>query len=115
MNSIRLLARLGSRWLPFLLLLVPALAVARPGGGDLFGDGSSPSGGGGGGGGDVDVGIVIELVALCIREPVLGGFVVICFIGYLGVKRVWKGSALPDWSTGVPPTEVPAARAANVA
>ena len=117
MNAFRL-ASLGSRWLPFLLLLVPALANARPGGGDLFGDGSSPSsdiGGGGGGGGDVDIGVVIELVALCIREPVLGGFVVLCFLGYLGVKRTWKGGSLPDWSTAVPPTEVPAARTASVA
>jgi hypothetical protein len=96
---------------------VPALALARPGGGDLFGGGSTPSSDfdGGGGGGDVDIGLVIELIALCIREPVLGGFVVLVVVGYTVVKRTSRSGLISSWSTAVPPAEVRATRTANVA
>jgi hypothetical protein len=95
-------------------LLLPAMALARPGGGDLFDGPSSVTSGGGGGGGDVDIGLVINLIVLCIENPVLGGVVVVCVIGYAGVRRL-RGSALPNWSTGVPPAQVAAARSAGVA
>ncbi len=106
------------RWLAvlavFAVLLSPALALARPGGGDVFGGGSSSSSGGGGGGGDVDIGLVINLIYLCIEYPPLGGVVVVGIIGYAVVRRM-RGAGLPDWSTGVPPATVQAVRSAGVA
>src|SRR6185503_2138583 len=91
---------------------LPALSLARPGGGDVFGGGSSPSSGGGGG--DVDIGLVIQLVYLCVEYPPLGGVVIVGLVGYAVVRRM-RGSALPNWSTGVPPAQVLAARSAGVA
>jgi hypothetical protein len=91
--------------------LVTSLASARPGGGDAF---SGRSSGGSGGGGDVDIGLVIELVVLCIRYPQLGAVVVVCLVVYWVVKRA-KGSALPDWSVGVPQAEIRETRATSVA
>lgn len=111
-------AKLAERLVPLavlaLLLLVSLSAFARPGGGDVFGGGSSPSSGDGGGGGDVDIGLVIQLVYLCIEYPPLGGVVLVGLVGYAVVKRL-RGSSLPDWSTGVPAAQVTAARSANVA
>jgi uncharacterized Zn finger protein (UPF0148 family) len=95
-------------------LLLPAVALARPGGGDLFGGGDVPSSGGGGGGGDVDIGLVINLIYLCVEYPPLGGVVVVGVIGYAVVRRM-RGAGLPNWSTGVPAAQVPAARSAGVA
>jgi hypothetical protein len=97
------------------LLLVAAVAGARPGGGDAF-DGGSPLGGGdgdGGGGGDVDIGLVIELVVLCVRYPQLGAVVVLGLGGYWVFGRLTKRGQ-KDWSVGAPPTRVHAARHANV-
>jgi hypothetical protein len=99
--------------LGLLLVWGPAFALARPGGGDVFGGGSSSSGGGGGGD-DVDIGLVIAVIQLCIEYPPLGGVVVVGLIGYAVVRRM-RGSALPDWSAGVPPAQVEAARTAGVA
>jgi hypothetical protein len=95
------------------LVLVAALAGARPGGGDAF-DGGSPTGGGdGGGGGDVDIGFVIELVILCVRYPQLGAVVVVGLGGYWAFGRLLKRGQ-KDWSVGAPPTRVHARRHANV-
>ena len=97
------------------VLLLPALALARPGGGDLFEGGTpSDSGDGGGGGGDVDIGLVINLIYLCIEYPPLGGVVVLGVIGYAVVRRL-RGAALPGWSAGVPPARVHSAPPASVA
>jgi hypothetical protein len=97
------------------LLLLPAVALARPGGGDLF-EGGTPSdpGGGSGDGGDIDIGLVINLIYLCIEYPPLGGVVVLGVVGYAVVRKM-RGAALPGWTTGVPPAEVPAAPPAGVA
>ena len=57
---------------------------------------------------------MIELVILCIRYPKLGLVVVGCVAIYWVVKRA-QGSALPDWSVGVPQREVQPTRAATVA
>jgi hypothetical protein len=98
------------------VLGAPALSLARPGGGDLFGGGSPPSSDfGGGDGGDVDVGLVIELIALCIREPVLGGFAVFVVVCYVAVRRAWRSGLVSSWATAVPAAEVPATRTASVA
>src|SRR5687767_3413055 len=101
--------------LPLPLLLLPALALARPGGGDLFEGGTpSSSGDGDGGGGDVDIGLVINLIYLCVEYPPLGGVVVLGVVGYAVVRRM-RGAALRGWSAGVPPAQVQAARPASVA
>lgn len=79
-------------------------ALARPGGGDAYDGGSNPGsafGNDGDGGGDVDIGLIIELVALCIRYPPLGVVVVIGVGGFYLLKaRARRG--LQDWSTGLP-------------
>lgn len=91
-------------------------ALTRPGGGDLFdGGGSSDFGGGSGDGGDVDIGLIIDLVVLCIRYPALGGVVVTGAIVYFAAVRFKTGRNLPDWSSRVPSATVPVARAATVA
>ena len=91
------------------LLLLAVAAAARPGGGESYhGGSSSHSSGshssgsrGGGGGGDVDIGLVIELVALCIRYPPLGIVVVIGVAGFYVIKgRARRG--LEDWSSAMP-------------
>jgi hypothetical protein len=104
-----------TRLVPVLVLLLPVLALARPGGGDLF-EGGTPSASddGGGGGGDVDIGLVINLIYLCIEYPPLGGVVILGVIGYAVVRRM-RGATLPGWSTGVRPEEVRAAPPASVA
>ena len=91
-----------------LSILLPALAFARPGGGDLFDGGTPSSSDGGGGGGDIDIGLVIQLIYLCIEYPPLGGVVVVGVVGYAVVKRL-RGASLPNWSAGVPPAKVAAA------
>jgi hypothetical protein len=98
------------------LLLVAAVLGARPGGGDAFDGGSPPGGadGGGDGGGDVDVGLILELILLCVRYPKLGAVVVLGFGGYWAVGRLFK-RGLGDWSVGAPPTRVHVAREASVA
>ncbi|HEV8548138.1 MAG TPA: TIM44-like domain-containing protein [Polyangiaceae bacterium] len=96
------------------VLLVAGLALARPGGGEAYKGGSSRSSGsfstghsssgsrgGGGGGGDVDMGLIIELVALCFRYPPLGMVVLAGVGGFYFLKmRAARGQA--DWSTGMP-------------
>jgi hypothetical protein len=81
---------------------ITTAALARPGGGDVFDGGSSPgSSGSGDGGGDVDIGLIIELVALCIRHPPLGIAAVVVVGGYYVLKgRARRG--LEDWSTAMP-------------
>jgi hypothetical protein len=104
-----------ARLLPVVVLLLPAVALARPGGGDLFEGGTpTPSGDVDGGAGDVDIGLIINLIYLCIEYPPLGGVVVVAVIGYAVVRRV-RGAGLAGWSTGVPPAKVQAARPASLA
>jgi len=117
--------------LVLVLVLAAGVALARPGGGEAYHGGSSRSSGssssrssgsssssrssgsssssyssgsrssGGGGGGDVDVGFVIELIALCFRYPPLGIVVVVGVVGFFWLQgRSSRG--LKDWSTGLP-------------
>ncbi len=101
-----------------LVLLVGVLlsseAWARPGGGESFGGGGSRGRGGGGSGGGADIGLVIQLIYLCIRYPALGGVVVVVVIGYYVVNRA-GGAGLSDWSAGVPSREVSVRRPHYVA
>jgi hypothetical protein len=103
----------SEQWLPvavavavFVGLVFAALdAAARPGGGESFGGGRRRRGGGGGGGGG-EIGLIIDLLFLCIRFPALGGVVLLVVIGALVVKRM-RGGNLADWSAGVPARQVP--------
>src|SRR5690606_29002702 len=52
--------------------LFPALAWARPGGGESYSGGGGGGGSSGGGGGGADIGLLIDLVILCIHYPALG-------------------------------------------
>jgi hypothetical protein len=94
------------------LALDATAALARPGGGDSYsggshhapsshGHGSSSGSRSGGGGGDVDLGVVIELVALCIRYPPLGAVVVVGLAGYFVVQGL-ATRGTKDWSTSMP-------------
>jgi len=109
------------------LLLVAGLVLARPGGGEAYSGGtrshSSSSHGysssgssrssGGGGGGSVDLGLIIELVALCFRYPPLGFAVVVGLGGFFYLQG--RGSrGLKDWSTGMPGREETRSRTANL-
>jgi hypothetical protein len=79
-------------------------AFARPGGGEEYGGGSLPSfstDSGGDGGGDVDVGLIIELIYLCFKNPPLGIGALVVVGGFYYVKgRMRRG--LKDWSTALP-------------
>jgi predicted lipid-binding transport protein (Tim44 family) len=89
------------------VLLVAAVAVARPGGGESYHGSSSHSarthvsrsGGGSHGGGDIDAGFVLELIVLCVRYPALGFSVVGGLVVWGLIKRS-LGSSLSDWSVG---------------
>jgi predicted lipid-binding transport protein (Tim44 family) len=61
------------------------------------GSGSS----GGGGGGDVNVGLLIDLIMLCVRYPALGLVVVIGVGGYFVIQSR-NTRSLSDWSVGGP-------------
>ncbi len=89
-------------------------ANARPGGGESFGGGGRRSGGGSGGGGGGDIGLIIDLIFLCIRYPALGGVVALVVVGYLVAQRV-RGAGLSDWSAGVPQQQVAVSRPHYVA
>ncbi len=82
---------------------IATAVLARPGGGDVFDGGSSPSpsSGTGDGGGDVDIGLIIELLALCIRHPPLGLAAIAVVGGYYLVKSLAR-RGLQDWSTSMP-------------
>jgi hypothetical protein len=98
------------RWAPLAMLiaavlLMPALAHARAGGGEGFhssGGGSHGSGGGGGGSG-VDL---VYLVLFCVRHPLFSLIVVVaCVVIYQYLKRTGQLDNLTSSPTlGRPPT-----------
>ena len=76
-------------------LLVGGLALARPGGGESF----SGGGGGSGGGGDAadGLGLILDLLVLCVNYPYIGiPLVVVMVVLFLLAAR--KGKA-HDWAT----------------
>ncbi|HVK73537.1 MAG TPA: TIM44-like domain-containing protein [Kofleriaceae bacterium] len=108
-----------TRWLALALLLLPAVALARPGGGDSYsGGGGHSSGGGGGGysgggGGDGDGGdagaifeLIVQLIRLCYYYPKIGVPLVLLICGYLAYAW-WRKQQDRDWDSGPP---VPLAR-----
>jgi predicted lipid-binding transport protein (Tim44 family) len=81
------------------LLLISAIAWARPGGGHGY---SGPSGGSGGGGdGDGLVMIFLFLLRLCIECPVVGIPLMILFLGFLVVSTLIKmrRRSYGDWES----------------
>lgn len=108
-----------SRWLPWifpwvlgllaLLLLLPAVSLARPGGGEGY---SGGGGGGGGGGGDGDGGLVYLLIRLWIEfviaYPQIGVPATIVIIYFLYRRQKKKGKIGPQIWDSAPPKEPPA-------
>jgi hypothetical protein len=81
------------------LLLVAAVALARPGGGHSFSGGFHGGGGSSGGGG---VGALVEiLIWLVLTHPRIGIPVVLVVVTVALVRKVGK-SALKGWSTTTP-------------
>jgi hypothetical protein len=117
-------ARLVALLVILALALVAGLSLARPGGGEAYSGGTRPSHSSsshsssgssrsGGGGGDVDIGFVIELVALCFRYPLLGMAVVVGLGGFFYLQgRGVRG--LKDWSTAMPERVESRSRTANL-
>lgn len=79
-------------------------ALARPGGGESYsGGGGGGSGGGSGGGGEI--GILIDLVILCIHYPALGiPLLIIASIFFIAKARHERKNK--SWSAGVPQEQV---------
>ena len=86
-----------------LLLLLPAVAIARPGGGEGY-SGGGDSGGGGGGGGGGDGGLIWLLVELwfrlVFRHPLIGIPLTILILVVLARARK-RGviGKLPSWDS----------------
>lgn len=84
--------------------LTCALAIARPGGGHSYSGGSrggSRSGGGGSGDGGDAVGLLFQLLLLCIRYPALGVPILILVVGFL-IAKAALGQSRTGWSTSAP-------------
>jgi hypothetical protein len=89
------------RWLLVaLLVLIPAIALARPGGGDTYNGGGGHGGGGGGGSGDVFE-LIYYLVRLVIEVPEIGIPLAAIVIGYL-ISAAYRRAKDRDWDSGPP-------------
>lgn len=95
-------------WLALALVAVPAIAWARPGGGDSYSGGGGHGGGGGGGGsggGGGDGGaiaqLIIELIRLCIYYPKVGVPILAIVIG-LVIYGAYVKHKNKDWDSGPP-------------
>ena len=80
-------------------LLLSCAALARPGSGESFSGGSSPSGGGGGDGGE-GLGVLLELLLwLCIEHPSVGiPLTLLVLVGLVVRAALQRG--LKAWSSG---------------
>ncbi len=113
-----------TRWLAvaatLTLWLVPALALARPGGGDSYsgggghggsGDGGGGGGSGGGGGDASGIGeLIFQLIRLCIYYPKIGIPIVVIVAGFFIYTWMQKAKN-KDWDSGPP---VPLERSTSV-
>src|SRR5688572_17703575 len=102
----RRLVPAGTLWrlLALAVLFVPALADARPGGGDSYsGGGGHDSGGGGGDGGDnaIIFELIFQLIRLCFYYPKVGIplLLLVCGILFYGWYQKQKNK---DWDSGPP-------------
>jgi ribosomal protein L37AE/L43A len=103
----------GSRWwlvLLSLLLLLPAVADARPGGGEGYSGGGDGGGGGGGGDGDGFLWLLIRLwIEFCIAYPHIGIPVTIVGILIWRARHRRKAKAGPqNWDSPSPAAAPPA-------
>jgi predicted lipid-binding transport protein (Tim44 family)/DNA-directed RNA polymerase subunit RPC12/RpoP len=95
-----------------LLLLIPTLADARPGGGQGYsGGGSGGSGGGGGGDGGLIFLLIRLLIWLIFRHPVIGiPLTILLIVGFVRWNKSNQGG-LQSWdsapSVGPPPAPSP--------
>lgn len=100
----RRLLLLGAGLIALVLVLVPELAAARPGGGESYGGGG---GGGGGDGGGLDPGLVLYLILFAIEHPILAMILaVIAGIVYFGNKLA-GGTDVDVGAVGQRPVEAP--------
>ncbi len=98
-------------WLVAALVAIPAIAIARPGGGDSYSGGGGHGGGGGGGGGGSGGGgdgggavifeLIIQLIRLCIYYPQIGLPIVAILIGCF-VYGAYVRHKNKDWDSGPP-------------
>jgi len=102
----RTLRRLLPLALIALLLLLPALAIARPGGGEGYsGGGSSGGGSSGGGGGDGDGGFIFLLIELWLRfvfrHPLIGiPLTIVIIVLLVKAKKNGMLGKLQGWDSG---------------
>jgi predicted lipid-binding transport protein (Tim44 family) len=87
------------------LLLLPSLAVARPGGGQSYSGGGDS--GGGGGGGDGDSGFIFLLIRMWIQfviaYPHIGVPATLAIIAFVVIRRRRKAKAGPQSWDSAPP------------
>ena len=100
-------------WIALALLAIPAIALARPGGGDSYSGGGGHGGGGGGGGysggggggGGGDGGAIFELIfqliRLCIYYPQIGVPIIAIIFGYI-IYGSYVRQKNKDWDSGPP-------------
>ncbi|MEZ4399343.1 MAG: TIM44-like domain-containing protein [Kofleriaceae bacterium] len=93
------------------LVAIPALAWARPGGGDSYSGGGGHGGGDGGGGGDSGaIGeLIFQLLRLCFYYPKVGVPLLLIVVGFV-VYGAWVKHKNKDWDSG-PPVELARATA----
>ncbi len=84
-----------------LALSCAVTAGARPGGGNSYSGGSHSGGGSSGGGGGDAIGLVFQLIMLCIDYPAIGVPVLILLVLFFVAKGV-VGAARKGWSTTSP-------------
>ena len=92
----------------FSLWLLAASALARPGGGQSFGDGGGGGGSGGGGGGGGGE-ILFLLIRLVFIYPKVG--VPLLIVGVIVLARMKKSGRLESWETGGTPSPAAMRRA----
>lgn len=83
--------------------LAPALALARPGGGDTYSGGGGHDGGGDGGGGDGAVigELIFQLIRLCVYYPKVGVPLLLVVTAIL-IYGWYQKQKNKDWDSGPP-------------
>jgi hypothetical protein len=112
-GSLKYLGSARSAWLLGIACLVvfvsvqllPAIALGRPGGGESYSGGGSSGGGSSGGGSGAEIGLLIDLVVLCIHYPALGVPLLIIAVFFI-VMKARHEKKNKGWSAGVPQSQV---------
>ncbi|MBK9031514.1 MAG: TIM44-like domain-containing protein [Myxococcales bacterium] len=84
-------------------IAIPAVAWARPGGGNSYSGGGGHGGGGGGGGGDGGAifELIFQLIRLCVYYPQVGVPLLVIVIGFIAYGS-WVKHKNKDWDSGPP-------------